>query len=160
MLNAVFSLAIASCLPMTDASVEASKAKPIPKAEFTNAGHTVDDVEEVKEFVKNKRAVLLDVRERDEWNAGHLKLARLVPLSEIRKGDLSDKLAKRFPKDKPIYLHCQSGGRVLMVAEILKSKGYDLRPLRPGYKKLLEGGFEKAEPKSQKKAKDQNDSGK
>lgn len=163
MLNAVVYLAIASSFLVADDGAKevqatkvqttAAKQKPIPKAEFTNAGHTVDSVEDVHQFVKSKRAVLLDVREEEEWDAGHLKFAKLVPLSVIRKGELPEELAKRFPKDKPIYLHCQAGGRVLMAAEILQSKGYDLRPLRPGYPKLLESGFGKAKSKMDKKDK-------
>lgn len=131
--------------PTGQASAE--QAKPIPKAEFTNAGHTVDDVKDVQQFVKNKQAILLDVREQKEWNAGRLKLAKFMPLSVLREGEIPEKLLKKLPKDKPIYLHCLSGGRVLMAAEILKPKGYDIRPLRSGYEKLLKAGFDKAKPK-------------
>ncbi|MEP3480435.1 MAG: rhodanese-like domain-containing protein [Fuerstiella sp.] len=132
-----------------DKSAAKEALKPIPKPEFTNAGHTVDDVKAVHGFVKSKRAVLLDVREQREWDAGRLKLAKLVPLSVIRNGELPEKIRKMLPKDKPVYLHCLSGGRVLMAAEILKSQGYDVRPLRSGYEKLLKAGFDKAKPKAE-----------
>lgn len=143
-------LIVGSSLLLADKSGTADQpaaTKAIPKAKFTNAGHTVDDVKDVEQFVKDKRAVLLDVREQDEWDAGRLKLAKLVPLSTLRQETIPEKLLKKLPKDKPIYLHCRSGGRVLMAAEILKPKGYDIRPLRSGYEKLLKAGFDKATPK-------------
>jgi len=112
---------------------------------FTEAGHTTDELSVVKERVLAKEAVLLDVREMDEWNAGHLKVASLMPLSELRDGAVPEKYVALLPKDKPIYLHCRSGGRVLMCAEALQGKGYDIRPLKAGYEKLLQSGFEKAQ---------------
>lgn len=147
MLTTLACIVFGTGLLLADDTANTAKLKPIPKAEFTNAGHTVDKVEDVQEFVKSKRAVLLDVREQNEWDAGRLKLAEFVPLTMIRNGELPDEIVKKLPKDKPIYLHCLSGGRVLMAAEILQPKGYDIRPLRSGYEKLLKAGFEKAKPK-------------
>lgn len=156
MLTSLACLILGTGLVLADDAASTDSAptetlKPIPKAKFTNAGHTVDKVKDVQEFVKSKQAVLLDVREQDEWDAGRLTLAKLVPLSMFRKGDLPEKFMKKLPKDKPIYLHCRSGGRVLLVAEILKLKGYDIRPLRSGYEKLLAAGFDKAKSKDEKK---------
>lgn len=44
-----------------------------------------------------------------------------------------------------MYLHCGSGVRTLKAADELKKLGYDVRPLKPGYKELLKAGFEKAD---------------
>ncbi len=128
------------------AAVEAkTAAKPsVPPAKFTDAGHTVDGLDVVKKLVDNKAAVLLDVREQDEWDEGHLKAANLVPLSAVKSKNLTGAMKKHLPKDKPVYVHCKSGARVLIVAEILQAEGYDIRPLRAGYSKLLQEGFEKA----------------
>ena len=52
-------------------------------------------------------------------------------------------LAKVLPKDKVIYAHCRSGGRCLVAADILKQQGYDVRPLKQGFKDLIEAGFPK-----------------
>ncbi|MCP4787353.1 MAG: rhodanese-like domain-containing protein [Fuerstiella sp.] len=113
---------------------------------FTPAGHTTDTLDIVRQRLKDKKAVLLDVREREEWDAGHLKSAKLVPLSVVRTGRLPKEMQKDLPKDKPVYCHCRSGGRVLLVSKLLRSKGYDIRPLKAGYEKLLTNGFEKAAP--------------
>ena len=55
----------------------------------------------------------------------------------------SDKI-KKIPKDKIVYCHCVSGGRVMPASAILQKIGYDVRPLKPGYKDPLKAGFEKA----------------
>lgn len=105
--------------------------------------HTKDTPDTVKKALADKKAVLLDVRERAEWDEGHLQGAQLLPLSKL-KGDDIKALLKDLPKDKPIYAHCKAGGRCLQAAEILIKQGYDVRPLKQGYADLLEAGFSKA----------------
>jgi rhodanese-related sulfurtransferase len=105
--------------------------------------HTTDSVEQVKTSVADGKAVIVDVREQAEWDNGHLKAASLVPLSLLSKDGAE--IPGTLPKDKPIYLHCRSGARSLKAAEILKAKGYDVRPLQAGYGQLVKDGFEKAE---------------
>lgn len=116
----------------------------IPKSKFTSSGHTQDNLSDVKSRVADKTAVLLDVRESDEWNEGHLMHAKSLPLSMLKKGQLTTKMKESLTRDKPIYLHCAAGGRVLTVSKLLKDKGYDIRPLKQGYDVLLQQGFEKA----------------
>jgi phage shock protein E len=103
--------------------------------------HTKDPIAQVKTSVAAGGAVLVDVREQVEWDGGHLQAASLLPLSVLSKGG---EIPASLPKDKPVYLHCKSGGRCLKAAEILKAKGYDARPLAEGYGQLVKDGFEKA----------------
>lgn len=105
--------------------------------------HTTDPIDQVKTDVLAGKAVLVDVREQAEWDNGHLKAAQLVPLSLLSKDGAA--IPATLPKDKPLYLHCRSGGRCLKAAGILKAKGYDVRPLEQGYGQLVKDGFEKAE---------------
>jgi rhodanese-related sulfurtransferase len=109
------------------------------------AGHTADSLDQVKANVAQKKAVLLDVREKREWADGHLAEARLFPLSELKKAASEpaggQQIAEQLPKDKIIYCHCGSGVRVLAVAKILSDLGYDVRPLKDGYNDLIEAGF-------------------
>jgi phage shock protein E len=105
--------------------------------------HTTDTLDQVKTAVSGGTAVLVDVREQDEWDRGHLKSASLLPLSLLKKEGAE--IPATLPKGKPIYLHCKSGGRCLKAAEILKAKGYDVRPLAAGYNQLVTDGFEKAQ---------------
>jgi rhodanese-related sulfurtransferase len=107
------------------------------------AEHTKDTPADVKKAIEKNTAILIDVREQSEWDDGHLKDARLVPLSKLKK-DGSKELVKDLPKDKVIYCHCRSGMRSLEAAEILRKLGYNVRALKPGYKDLLDAGFPKA----------------
>ena len=63
-------------------------------------------------------APLLDVREADEWTAGHAPTARHLPMSELasRIGEL--------PDDDPLYVVCRSGGRSARVVAYLAGQGY------------------------------------
>jgi phage shock protein E len=105
--------------------------------------HTKDSLDTVKKAIAEKKAVLIDVREKSEWDAGHLKDARLLPLSTLKEGTPKG-LDTILPKDKVVYLHCGSGKRVLTATEILKKQGYEVRPLKEGYSSLLKSGFPKA----------------
>ncbi len=114
------------------------------------AEHTKDSLDKVKQSLQDKKAVLVDVREKDEWDKGHVEGAVLAPLSELGKTKkdkvLADKLAKQLPKDKVVYCHCARGRRALLAGDILKDLGYDVRPLKPGYAELIKEGFPQAKP--------------
>lgn len=102
------------------------------------ADHTTDSEATVKANLAATTAVLVDVREVDEWNAGHLRDASNLPLSELRAG----RGLAALPRDKIIYLHCQSGRRVLPSADILLGAGFtEVRALPWGYPELVRRGF-------------------
>jgi rhodanese-related sulfurtransferase len=111
--------------------------------------HTKDSLDAVKAALAKKDAVLVDVREKGEWDQGHLAGAVFLPLSWLKaesKGDqLAEHAAERLPANKVLYLHCRSGGRVIPAAGILKKAGYDVRPLKQGFDDLKDAGFPVAE---------------
>jgi rhodanese-related sulfurtransferase len=106
--------------------------------------HTKDSLDTVKKNVAEGKAVIVDVREQNEWDEGHLAGAILMPSSKLKvEKDLAD-LVKKLDKKTIIYTHCRAGGRAATCAAILKKQGFDVRALKPGYKDLIEAGFEKA----------------
>ncbi|MFM8290805.1 MAG: rhodanese-like domain-containing protein [Planctomycetia bacterium] len=105
------------------------------------AEHTKDSLDSVKQAMAEKKAVLVDVREPEEWAEGHVAGATLLPLSRLEQGMKPEDVAKIVPKDQIIYCHCLAGGRCLEAAAILGSLGYDVRPLKPGYPQLAKAGF-------------------
>ena len=111
--------------------------------------HTTDTFELIQNRIKKKEAILVDVREKFEWEDGHLQSAVFLPLSELEEGESDESyatnLTQKIPKDKIVYCHCASGGRVMPASAILQKLGYDVRPLKSGYRDLLKAGFEKAE---------------
>jgi hydroxyacylglutathione hydrolase len=62
--------------------------------------------------------MILDVRGRSEWDAGHVPGATHIPLAELpaRLGEL--------PRDRTIAVHCQGGGRSAIAAGLLKASGF------------------------------------
>lgn len=71
---------------------------------------------------------VLDVRNRAEFEAGHLPSALHIPV-----GYLEERLAE-IPRDKPIVLHCQGGGRSAIAASVLQKLGVtNATDLRGGY---------------------------
>ena len=63
--------------------------------------------------------VLLDVRERWEWDLAHLAAARLVPMDEI-----SDRLSELNPA-RDLVVMCHHGGRSRQIASFLQQQGFD-----------------------------------
>lgn len=106
--------------------------------------HTNDSLDAVKKAITDGKAVLLDVREKSEWDDGHLKDAKLLPLSVLKAGVKADDVARVVAKGKIVYCHCGSGIRCLKAADQLRKIGYDVRPLKAGYSDLLDAGFSPA----------------
>jgi rhodanese-related sulfurtransferase len=79
-------------------------------------------------------ASAVDVRERDEWEAGHLAGATWIPLGELgsRLGELPD---------GPLVIVCRSGSRSAMVADALLGMGRDARNLAGGLKLWTAAGL-------------------
>jgi len=75
-------------------------------------------VSQVRELVENN-AFVIDAREQDEYNGGHLKNAVNIPLSEFR-----DRLDE-IPKDQPVYIHCRSGQRGYKMVIALENLGFE-----------------------------------
>ena len=105
------------------------------------AEHTKDSLDAVKQAVAQQKAVIVDVREPDEWQEGHLAGAALLSLSALERGVPPEELAKILPKGKIIYCYCLAGGRCMEAADMLKPLGYDVRALKPGYPQLVKAGF-------------------
>lgn len=62
-------------------------------------------------------AVLIDVREPNEYASQRIPGARLIPLGEV-----PDRLAE-IPSDGVVYVHCRLGGRSAKAVEFLRSHG-------------------------------------
>lgn len=109
------------------------------------AEHTRDSLKTVKENVDARKAVLVDVREKSEWDNGHVAGAVFLPLSELRNGVDLKRLMEKLPKGTIVYTHCAIGKRSLTAGDVLSKHGYDVRPLKPGYSELLRSGFPRAD---------------
>ena len=81
-------------------------------------------------------AVVLDVREPDEWQAGHIEGALHIPLSELpaRAGELADAepAASAASAGQPLIVVCRSGGRSARAVSWLNQNGYEALNLDGG----------------------------
>jgi rhodanese-related sulfurtransferase len=134
-----------ACRSATSCSTRLLLAALVAAAAGTaSAQHTQDSLDAVKAAVAEQKAVLVDVREADEWQQGHVAGARLVPLSVLERGVTPDQLARAIPKGTIIYTYCLVGGRSVASARFFRAQGYDVRPLKQGYPELVRFGFPSA----------------
>ena len=77
-----------------------------------------EEIKEILERDKKGQFILVDVRQPEEYRAGHIPGARLVPLGELeaRHGELE--------KDKKIVTYCRSGHRSMGAAILLCGLGF------------------------------------
>lgn len=68
-----------------------------------------------------EKAVVIDVRTQEEYDAGHIKSATLIPYDQISQkiGELD------LNKDQTIVVYCRSGNRAGKAKDTLQSMGYD-----------------------------------
>lgn len=79
-------------------------------------------------------AFLLDVREPDEWDAGHAPGAKHIPL-----GELSARISE-LPNDRPIVAICRVGGRSERATVALNNAGYPTVNLAGGMRAWAAAG--------------------
>ena len=77
--------------------------------------------EEAKQIMGTEEGyIILDVREQDEYDAGHIPEAILIPYTQI-----GEKANETLPdKDQLIFVYCRSGRRSKIAAEALAELGY------------------------------------
>jgi rhodanese-related sulfurtransferase len=85
--------------------------------------------EQIKAWNDAGSALIIDVREENEWDEAHIPGAILIPLSTFNAAAVPD------PGEKHLVFHCRSGRRCGMASEKMVEAGYT------GTIKRMEGGF-------------------
>jgi len=80
---------------------------------------------EARQFVRSG-ATLIDVRTRQEWNSGHARKARHIPLDALEQ-----KLSS-LPMSTPVVAICQSGMRSASATRVLGARGYEVSSVTGG----------------------------
>ncbi|AXJ13056.1 rhodanese-like domain-containing protein [Streptococcus pluranimalium] len=84
------------------------------------------DLADLVAAIDSQSLSLIDVREVDEYQAGHVPGAQSLPLSE---------LAERYTeldKSRPYHLICHSGARSARACQFLAGQGYDVTNVEGG----------------------------
>jgi len=107
---------------LTEMDVTCAPGQPDAKEEEMTAA-------ELHQWRDERRPhLLIDVREPGEHAMSRIEGAQLIPLGQL----LSN--VKKLPKDQPVVVHCQSGGRSAIAVGLLKVQGFDARNLSGGIK--------------------------
>ncbi len=80
---------------------------------------------EARELMRSG-AVLVDVREKSEWDAGHAPKAKHHPLRGLPSS------MGRLPEDRTIIVVCRSGNRSARATKVLAQAGFDAVNLTGG----------------------------
>ena len=89
----------------------------------TAAGDAYQQIsqEEAKEMMDSQEVIILDVREQDEYDSGHIPGAVLLPVGTIDE----DTAAEVIPgKDSTVLVYCRSGNRSKTASSTLAELGY------------------------------------
>lgn len=109
---------------------------------------STESLQPLKVLLRDKKAILLDVREKEEWDESHLRVAVPIPTSLLLDPDRRQEAVRELDREKTIYCHCLRGGRAKKCARILQEMGFDCRPLVIDYEELVDAGFEVVYPRS------------
>jgi rhodanese-related sulfurtransferase len=108
---------------------------------FAEARRRVTEVspEQLREMLRRGDDVaVIDVREPNEWNLGHIPGAVHIP-----RGVLESGIEPRVPRERKVVLYCASGNRSALAAEMLGQMGYrDVSSLSTGFRGWAQAGGE------------------
>jgi rhodanese-related sulfurtransferase len=103
-----------------------TEASPIDRLPDVDPGQAT-------EMLQRGEAVLLDVREPQEWTAGHAPQAAHLPLGRLT--------AEAVPQDRPIIAVCRSGNRSGKAADALAAAGVPVHNLAGGMQAWAAAGL-------------------
>jgi rhodanese-related sulfurtransferase len=82
-------------------------------------------LEELDE-ARREGQLVVDVRDQQEYSAGHISGVHLLPL-----GSVAARVAE-LPKHRPVYVVCQKGGRSIEATALMTEAGVDARSVAGG----------------------------
>jgi rhodanese-related sulfurtransferase len=88
-----------------------------------------------KELLDADDALVIDVRESYERDAGHIEGSRHIELQRLSSE------AESLPKDQTIVFHCRVGARSAMAAQAFKAAGFDAWSMAGGLERWHEEGL-------------------
>lgn len=118
-LAVIFGLALTAALVVGTCGGTATVASPSAAPTTTSLAALPAEMSVTEAAaLRDGGALLLDVREPNEWAAGHIPGATLIPL-----GQLPNRLAE-VPRDRTIVTVCRTGHRAAQARDILLQAGY------------------------------------
>jgi molybdopterin/thiamine biosynthesis adenylyltransferase/rhodanese-related sulfurtransferase len=96
------------------------------------------DAERARELIDGGEPVVVDIREQDEWDEGHIAGAVHIP-----RGHLESRIERAAPDpSRRVLLYCSAGNRSAFAAKTLEEMGYeDVLSLAGGFTDWKRNGF-------------------
>jgi sulfur-carrier protein adenylyltransferase/sulfurtransferase len=96
------------------------------------------DAARARDVVDGREAVVVDIREQDEWDEGHIAGAVHIP-----RGHLESRIERTAPdRAQPVLLYCSAGNRSAFAAKTLEEMGYeDVVSLAGGFTDWKRNGY-------------------
>jgi rhodanese-related sulfurtransferase len=88
-----------------------------------------------RQAAEARNYLFLDVRERYEWDAGHVQGSLHIPIGQIQRR------FEELNREQPIVVVCQVGQRSALVADFLRAQGYDAHNLEGGLQEWAAQGL-------------------
>jgi molybdopterin/thiamine biosynthesis adenylyltransferase/rhodanese-related sulfurtransferase len=103
------------------------------------------DARRTSDLLASEEPLVVDVRERDEWEEGHIPGAVHVP-----RGSLESRIERVEPdRTRPVVLYCSTGNRSAFAAKTLEELGYEsVSSLAGGFTDWKRNGFPTALPQA------------
>ena len=92
------------------------------------------NIDELATARANGPVRLVDVRQPEEYEAGHVPGAKLIPLADVvaRVGEI--------PAEGPVYVICQTGSRSQRAADYFRTRGIEAYNVAGGTKAWTDAG--------------------
>jgi len=87
------------------------------------------------DLIQQQPITIIDVRKKSEYDSEHMVDAENAPLDYINESML------QIDKNKPTYVHCESGYRSMIFTSVLRARGYhNLIDVAGGFEAIKESG--------------------
>ena len=113
----LFTMIFAACAPVASVPADVALAEPVQSEDLAALPLEVGAYQAAD--LRDKGAFILDVRENDEWIAGHIPDSTLIPL-----GQLENRLDE-VPRDQSIVVVCRTGNRSAVARDQLLAAGFE-----------------------------------
>lgn len=97
------------------------------------------DIQAAKDNIEEGKAIVIDVRTKDEYAEGHLEKAKYN--WDVMSGEFQKNIDS-LDKDQTYYLYCRSGNRSGKATSIMKENGFENVHNIGGYQDLVDAGLE------------------
>ena len=135
----VFVLSLLQAKPMLTVETKALLKEAKQEIGVVNA-------KELNSLISENKAVVIDVRNPNEWENGVIKSEKLVKASRgLLELQYTKKILSKYSKDDKIVLYCGVEPRAILAGQTLKKLGFtDISYLKGGYFNWRDSGYETA----------------